>query len=60
MALPRNVLALECAISEYNFIFIFFYLVHARVYNKIEEYRTVKMYSKSNVILHVWHGIRVT
>ena len=34
--------------------------VVSRVYNKREEYRTVKMCSESNVILHVWHGIRVT
>ena len=34
--------------------------VEPRVYNKREEYRTVKMCSESNVILHVWHGIRVT
>ena len=35
-------------------------LLLARVYNKREEYRTVKMCLESNVILHVWHGIRVT
>ena len=31
-----------------------------RVYNKRGEYQTGKMCSECNVILHVWHGIRVT
>ena len=34
--------------------------LQAKVYNKREVYRTVKMCSESNVILPVWHGIRVT